>query len=711
MSEGVTGAASSAEPGTEREQRRADRLAWRNALLREQLDETASRTAFGERQIEHLTDRLNETLSQVGELEKEVTEQTYWRSYTTWQLDSVRASRWHRLGEALANARKRGVRTLPGALRSALRGQARPKVPQRGEVPQTIPLGPADLLLADVPPTSIPEGPINRPHLTVAGIMDTFTATALRYEWRQLVDFGPDDWRDVLAGERIDLLFVESAWQGNGGRWQNHLGGRGAPSQALRDLVAWCRDQGVPTVLWNKEDPPNFIKFVHTAKLFDWVFTVDEGSVPRYREELGHDRVRVLQFGAQPRVHNPIRVPGQGTYDVAFAGTYYTEKHSVRREQMEIVVRPALAFGVHIFSRVDHTDERFAFPSDFLPHIVGSLPYEKMLSAQKLYKVVLNVNTVVDSPTMCARRAFELSAAGIPVLSGDGRAVSETFGDLIPTVHSSEETAATLRTLLENPELRDRQAHLAMRLVLSEHTYAHRVSTVLRTVGLPDDRPWPTVSVVAVASGAGQAGHLIEQTARQLTRPGQLVLVLSEPGLDPTVAERKAREAGIGEVLVLTGPVGASPGELLAAGIERADGRFVAMLGGDAVYGPHYLSDLLHVFDYSEAEGAGKLAHYVHTPATGATALRYADREHRYASALTPGTLLLPRDLLRAYRMPFGADPETGLCHALTADGVRLYGADRFSFVAIRNQAGSSFRPAQDERIVFFGPSEAHVLI
>ncbi len=108
---------------------------------------------------------------------------------------------------------------------------------------------------------------------------------------------------------RLDLLFVESAWHGNGDAWQYHLTGTSAPRPAIVELVQWCRDHGVPTVFWNKEDPVHYADFLDTARLFDHVWTTDSDRVPDYHRDLGHDRVGVLPFAAQQSLHNPIR-PG-----------------------------------------------------------------------------------------------------------------------------------------------------------------------------------------------------------------------------------------------------------------------------------------------------------------------------------------------------------------------------------------------------------------
>ena len=161
--------------------------------------------------------------------------------------------------------------------------------------------------------------------LKVGVVLDDFSRLAFGYEWEQVL-VKPSSWAEQLdAG--IELLFVESAWNGNGGAWQYHLTGPTAPRPALVALVAACRERGIPTVFWNKEDPAHFEDFLATATLFDRVYTTDSNKVPEYVERLGHDRVGVLPFGVQPAIHNPIRTHGDGPgRDVAFAGTWFAHK-------------------------------------------------------------------------------------------------------------------------------------------------------------------------------------------------------------------------------------------------------------------------------------------------------------------------------------------------------------------------------------------------
>jgi hypothetical protein len=546
----------------------------------------------------------------------------------------------------------------------------------------------------------VPAGPVGRPDLTVAGILDDLTRTALRYEWRQLCDFGPADWREVLGEDRPDLLFVESARAGNDGRWASHLDGAGAPSRELRDLVGWCREHAVPTVFWHRGLDVD--AFTGAARLFDQVFTADAGSVSRWRTALGHDRVQELGHAVQPRLHNPIRIPDQGVDDVVFAGE--------PAEGLATVVRPALRFGAHLYGE---TGSASAFPKPYLPHVVGTLPCDALLAAQKRYKIAL---TTAEAP---AQRAFELAAAGIPVLSGPDPAVTEVFGGLLPAVTSAGETTALLRTLLDSPELRDRQAHLAMRKVFAGHTYARRVDTVLNTLGLPVHGRTPPISVVMPTCRPGQIAHSIEQVARQLWRPLQLVLVLHGLDLDAGVIADKARGAGIDDVVVLIADRALSLGACLNLGLDAAAGKLIGKMDDDELYGPHYLSDLMMAFGYTEAEVTGKLAHYVHLRSTGATVLRCADQEHRYVNVLRGGAFLARGDLLRGYRFEdVSRGEDTRLFRALEADGVKSYSADRYSFVTMRSAdpADHTWQVTdhdlmRDATLAFYGPPADHVLL
>lgn len=592
------------------------------------------------------------------------------------------------------------------------------------------------------PAAKLPEGVRHLPGLRAAVILDDFSMLAWSYEL-ETVAVTPSAWREQLAQDPVDLLLVESAWHGNKDAWQYHLTGSKAPTEPLRELVAHCREQGIPTVFWNKEDPPHFEDFLPTARLFDQVFTTDVTLLERYREELGHDRIAVLPFAAQSAVHNPIRPRhGHQARDVAFAGMYFAHKFPERREQMDMLLGGALdasaamekdgGTGLEIFSRFLGDDERYQFPGELAGRVVGSLGYDRMLTAYKAYKVFLNVNSVVTSPSMCARRIFEISASGTPVVSAPSPAIGDFFSDdEVPVATSREDAKHLVRALVRSPELRDRTVHLAQRRIWHEHTYTHRARQVLESVGLGERASevagrrglvggagLPTVSVLAATNRPGQLEHLVGQVGRQKGVQRQLLLVTHGFEADPRIGEM-ARELGIRDVVVMSAPSEWTLGACLNAARERADGEVCSKMDDDDLYGEMYLHDLLRAREFSGADVVGKHAHYMHLVGADATLLRFPWMEHRFSDRVMGPTITAGRDVFAAH--PFAdvsRGEDTGFLEAVAADGGRIYSADRFNFTQMRHgEAGGHAWSVGDRELLasadvaWFGRGDAHVMI
>ncbi|WP_343068437.1 glycosyltransferase family protein [Brachybacterium halotolerans] len=582
-------------------------------------------------------------------------------------------------------------------------------------------------------PGALPERPPHLPGLRAAVILDDFSMLAWSYEM-ETIAVTPGEWHEQLADGNVDLLLVESAWHGNQDAWQYQLTGSKAPSTALREVVEHCRALGIPTVFWNKEDPPHFEDFLDTARLFDQVFTTDVTLLPRYREELGHNRVDVLPFAAQSAVHNPVRPQhGHQTRDVAFAGMYFAHKFPERREQMAMLLGGALDasarmdHGLEIFSRFLGDDPRYQFPGELAQRVVGSLPYQQMLTAYKAYKVFLNVNSVVTSPSMCARRIFEISASGTPVVTAPSPALHHFFPpDEVPVAGDREEAAHLTRALVRSRELRDRTVHLAQRRIWREHTYTHRARQVLESVGLGEragragiagDAGLPTVSVLAATNRPRQVEHLVSQVAQQIVSP-QLVLVTHGFTVDPRVVAA-AHEAGIAELVIREIPSDLSLGACLNAAVAASDGAVLAKMDDDDLYGPWYLHDLLRARDFAGADVVGKQAHFMYLGGTRATLLRFPWQEHRFTDRVMGPTITAGREVFEAH--PFAdvaRGEDTGLLEAVGRAGGVIYSADRFGFTQMRAGDSHGHAWSTNDRellatgdVAWFGRNDAHVMI
>ena len=530
----------------------------------------------------------------------------------------------------------------------------------------------------------------------VGVILDDFSTLAFAYEW-QTVPLSRHRWRDQLDG--LDFVFVESAWNGNGGQWQYQLTGENGLKDDARELLTTCRAQGVPTVFWNKEDPPHFEDFLEVASLCDHVFTSDSRLVDTYRERLGHDRVSVLSFAAQPAVHSPVRPTGpRREHGAAFAGMYFAHKYPERREQMDWLLGGA-ADAAHkaaerftIFSRQHGGDEKYQFPGELADHVVGSLPYDRMLTAYKDFAAFLNVNSVVDSPSMCARRIFEITASGTPVVSAPSAATRRFFPvDEVFQPADRQEAAQTIRALMRSPELRDRSVHLAQRRIWREHTYSHRAMEIMDVLDIAYADPTVTTATVIVSTNRPhQIDHVLGSVGKQIGVDVQLSLVTHGFDLDENDVRSRAASLGVDDMVLRSAPSSLNLGECLNLAIESADGDVIAKFDDDDHYGESYLADQIAALRYSAADLVGKQAHYMHLEGSGAVLLRFPEREHKYTNLVMGPTMVGPRESFTAVRFhPITRGEDTTFQKDLIRSGGAVYSSDRFNFVQVRTQGGA----------------------
>ena len=613
------------------------------------------------------------------------------------QLHDTRSSTSFLVGSEMVDAARRPLTLwrLPLRMMRLYRSKSGPApkenaVPEISYVPEEPDLISEDAYpdpsqFIDFPPLPIPEPGEDGP--TVAAILDTFSEYALRYEVN-LALLSPTHWRERLERKKPACLFVESAWRGNSGKWRNLIVDYEAvKDNPLRELLAYCRSNGIPTIFWNKEDPPHFSDFLSAAKEFDFVFTSDADCVPRYRKALGHDRIYVLPFAAQPRVHNPSRERAWPKYPVCFAGSWVPHKYPERAETLHHLLNPAVPFGLHIFdrnlTRVEFGPD-YRFPDRYKEVIKGALSYEAMLTAYRCYDVMLNVNTITESPTMFARRVFESLACGTPVISSDSVGMSRMLGGRVRVTHSEEETTSHLQELLADEEARIREGHLAYRYVHENHTYRHRMNEVFHRAGLEAlDMDRPSVSVLTPTMRPQNVTHCLDNFKKQGYENKELILILNNAEFDLDAVRREAERIPNVQVLHVEGRT--TLGDCLNRGVEAASGQYVAEMDDDDHYGERYLSDSVLAASFSDAEIVGKGVYYVYFEATETTALRENAPEHAFTSATVAGNTIFiqtdaARDVLFA---PLVKGEDTDFQRRAVGAGCRIYSTDRFNYLRV----------------------------
>jgi hypothetical protein len=321
---------------------------------------------------------------------------------------------------------------------------------------------------------------VSRPfgHLRVAAVLDEFSRACLAPEVK-LLDLHARRWRLQLAtARRPDLLLVESVWLGRAESWKRSL-------EEIPAIVSHCRKRGVPTAFWNKEDPVFFDRFLDTAKHFDVVFTTDEACLPAYERRLGRgsDTVRCLPFFAQPTLHRPPR-PGEParTSTVCFAGSYGEPELPERRRELEVLLEAAVPFGLTILDRARGPHKRF--PDRFAPYLRPPVRYADLADHYRRHRVFLNVNSVASSPTMFARRVFELLACGTAVVSSPSVGMERLFGDVVAVARDEREARDAIERFLGDDAHYAEVTARGIERVREAHTAAHRLADVCAAAGI-----------------------------------------------------------------------------------------------------------------------------------------------------------------------------------------------------------------------------------
>ena len=433
--------------------------------------------------------------------------------------------------------------------------------------------------------------------LRVACILDDFSYTCFSPEC-SLLQLTPTNAISELSEFNPDILFVESAWKGKDDLWHNKIATSG---KEIKSILLWCRTHNVPTAFWNKEDPVHFSSFLTVAREFDLLFTTDFDCIARYKAVLKHDRVFLLPFACQPKIHNPIehRPRRDG---ICFAGAYYSKYPDRSRDLAEFIHRLPRFKPLEIFDRNHGKDNPlYRFPDTYIPFIVGYLPPDRIDEAYKGYNYAVNLNSVKQSQTMMARRVFELLASNTTIISNYSRAIKLLFGDL---VISSDDGKSILRRLTNTSSCHEKKLALAgLRKVLLEHTYTNRLHYIA-SKAIPDVEMTPHVAIVAIgiAGSKEDADLIVHSFIKQTHCQKHLLLICSFKDTE-VINSYLSQEDCITIISSFTG---------IAEQVQRLSSvnTWIAKLNPHDLYGKNYLLDLALATIYTDEKIIGKCSHY-----------------------------------------------------------------------------------------------------
>ncbi len=320
-------------------------------------------------------------------------------------------------------------------------------------------------------------------NIKVAIIADEFTYNSFKYEFKA-VQITPKNWKSKFEKENFDIFFCESAWLGLDGSWQGkvykNMKSKKENRKVLFEILEYCKTNDIPTVFWNKEDPPHYrnekFSFADTASHFDYIFTSSDKCLKHYKDDFNHPNVYTLMFAGQPLLFNPLNLSREKIDKVVFAGSYYPN-HPERCELMDFIFDKFIEEGIDmlIYDRVYYSDWA-GYPERYAKYTVPPIAYEQTADVYKQMEWGLNFNIVTDSHTMFARRVFELALTYNNIITNYSLGVDDIFKDNV-FVFDHDDELPDFSNEYEDNKLNN------LYNVLENHTYKKRWQQILDTIG------------------------------------------------------------------------------------------------------------------------------------------------------------------------------------------------------------------------------------
>lgn len=509
-----------------------------------------------------------------------------------------------------------------------------------------------------------------------------------------------------IAEADYDFALLESCWKGNGGDWEYAFTSPGlkhANAQALLTAIDQLRERSVKIVFWNKEDPMHYDRFLPIAERADIVFTTDSNKIAAYERDTGKP-ASALPFAASPRICNPAGRFKTAPETVCFAGAYYSEGHDERNRQMEFILPAIEKYSGAIYDRYSTlNNERYAFPSRYRPFIRESVPFSKIVDLYKSFKVFLNVNTIIDSPTMMSRRVYEILATGTPVVSAPSAALEEQLPGLVEIAATEREALDKVGRLLDDEDYWERRSHQGYREVQTRHTYRRRARAMsdFARLGAPRSEE-PLVSIVVASCRPANVDRIIENVTRQ-NYPRLEVIYAVTPNFSEADRNRlvsvSERSPFIGRTKLLAFGEEVALGRCLNEAVKASQGEFIAKFDDDNFYFDDFIADLMIPFQFGDYAVVGKESYYCYLGGSDKLIWRFPESRHRETKFVAGDAMIMRREIFNEISFPekrVGED--TKLLQDITAIGGKIYSADHFNFIKYRDAdlANHTWREAEE---------------
>jgi hypothetical protein len=266
----------------------------------------------------------------------------------------------------------------------------------------------------------------------------------------------------TAPGTDIDLLVVDAHWMRDN---------EGAHLQ----LVDSARSRGVPTAYWYTVDASWHEELVPPCASFDLVFSADPDSVAALTAALPSGRRAILLPAAARKPPALVAPTGDRPVELAYVGGPVTPV-------LANWLRPLLPLGLQVFVSDELQTAKPEANGDDVP-VTAQLDAIAALDRLGDTRLAVCVDPELESQEMRTVTAYEALARGAhPVVKFRKGHLARALHEGVTIARDLADAEATVsRLLAEGPAAEALDS--GRRLVANQHTYAHRLATIVSAAG------------------------------------------------------------------------------------------------------------------------------------------------------------------------------------------------------------------------------------
>ncbi len=258
-----------------------------------------------------------------------------------------------------------------------------------------------------------------------------------------------------------------------------------------RNILRKFQQDKVKTAMWFMEDYKVFQYWQSLAPFYDYFFVIQQEEFLTKLGEIGVKNAYYLPMAASPSFHKKVELSGeeQNYYgaDLAFMGAGYPNRR--------IAFRSLIKYNFKIWGSDWDND---LLLKKYLQNSGKRISPEESIKIYNTTKINLNLHSSLNSKELISYgdfvnpRTFELASMQAFQLLDERKLLAKHFiaNDLsniteqteLATFNSMESLHEGIAFYLKHPEKRAQIAENARQRVLSEHTYVHRMTTLLEQI-------------------------------------------------------------------------------------------------------------------------------------------------------------------------------------------------------------------------------------